>query len=184
MGLLSGPICDIRDFFKPISLVGINHTERLTMPNQQHITEYYSQADILASAANILKEKFVNSPTFSSATETMNFLQFKLATLEHEAFCIMHLNSQHHLIEFEELFRGTVDSATVYPREVVKSVIANNSAAVILAHNHPSGMAEPSIADRQITHRLKDALGLIDVKVLDHIVVGSHCVSFAQRGML
>ena len=154
------------------------------MPIIRLLPETYSENDILASAANILEEKFTQTPTFSSAAETKSFLQFKMAALEHETFCIMHLNSQHHLIEFEELFRGTINAAAVYPREVVKSVLAHNASAVILVHNHPSGVPEPSESDKTLTRGLKAALALIDVPVLDHIVVGKECVSFAERGLL
>lgn len=154
------------------------------MPIKRLLSETYSENDILASAANILEEKFTQTPTFSSAAETKSFLQFKLTALEHETFCIMHLNSQHHLIEFEELFRGTINAAAVYPREVVKTVLAHNAAAVILVHNHPSGIPEPSTSDKSLTRSLKKALALIDVPVLDHIVVGKECVSFAERGIL
>ena len=96
----------------------------------------------------------------------------------------MLLNNQHQMIEFNELFFGTVDSASVYPREVVKLVLEKNVSAVIFTHNHPSGDSNPSQADRRITERLKDALALVDLRVLDHIVVGSDCVSFAERGWL
>ena len=154
------------------------------MPIKPLLSETYSENDILASAANILEEKFTQTPTFSSAADTKSFLQFKMAALEHETFCIMHLNSQHHLIEFEELFRGTINAAAVYPREVVKSVLDHNASAVILVHNHPSGVPEPSESDKTLTKSLKAALGLIDVPVLDHIVVGKECVSFAERGLL
>tara|TARA_Y100000780_G_scaffold148373_1_gene133658 strand:- start:55 stop:519 length:465 start_codon:yes stop_codon:yes gene_type:complete len=154
------------------------------MPIKRLLSETYSENDILASAANILEEKFTQTPTFSSAADTKSFLQFKMAALEHETFCIMHLNSQHHLIEFEELFRGTINAAAVYPREVVKSVLAHNASAVILVHNHPSGIPEPSESDKTLTRNLKAALALIDVPVLDHVVVGKDCVSFAERGLL
>ncbi|MFA0026613.1 JAB domain-containing protein, partial [Vibrio sp. 10N.261.49.A5] len=92
--------------------------------------------------------------------------------------------NQHHLISFEELFFGTIDSASVYPREVVKAALKTNAAAVIFAHNHPSGDATPSQADKRITQRLKDALALVDIRVLDHIVIGDSAVSFAERGLL
>jgi DNA repair protein RadC len=88
------------------------------------------------------------------------------------------------VIEFARMFHGTIDGASVYPREVVREAISQNAAAIIFAHNHPSGVAEPSHADEQITQRLKDALALIDVRVLDHIVVGDECVSFAERGLI
>jgi DNA repair protein RadC len=95
------------------------------------------------------------------------------------------LDNRHRVIGFEELFRGTLDGATVHPREVVKRALAHNAAAVILAHNHPSGVAEPSQADELITRRLKDSLALVDIRVLDHLVVGdSHCESMAERGLM
>ncbi|HEV2700046.1 MAG TPA: JAB domain-containing protein, partial [Steroidobacteraceae bacterium] len=94
-------------------------------------------------------------------------------------------DTRHRLIAFEELFRGTIDGASVHPREVVRQTLARNSAAVILAHNHPSGVAEPSQADELITQRLRDALALVDVRVLYHLIVGGdRCMSFAERGLL
>jgi DNA repair protein RadC len=100
-------------------------------------------------------------------------------------FCALFLDNRHRLIACDELFRGTIDGASVHPREVVRQALARNAAAVILAHNHPSGIAEPSQADELITLRLKDALGLVDIRVLDHLIVGdSRCVSLAERGVL
>ncbi|GIA88948.1 DNA repair protein RadC [Vibrio cholerae] len=96
----------------------------------------------------------------------------------------MFLDNQHRLIAFEELFFGTIDSASVYPREVLKAALKVNAAALIFAHNHPSGDATPSQADKQITQRLKEALALVDIRVLDHIVVGDSAISFAERGLL
>jgi DNA repair protein RadC len=97
----------------------------------------------------------------------------------------MHLDNRHRLIAFDELFRGTIDGASVHPREVVRQALARNAAAVILAHNHPSGVAEPSQADELITQRLKEALALVDIRLLDHLVVGDgSCVSFAEKGLL
>lgn len=99
-------------------------------------------------------------------------------------FGILHLDIRNRLIEMEELFRGTLDTATVHTREVVKSAIAHNSATVVLFHNHPSGVLEPSAADEFITERLREALALIDVRVLDHLIVGDGCYSFAEHGLL
>ncbi len=96
----------------------------------------------------------------------------------------MFLDNQHRLIAFEELFFGTIDSASIYPREVLKAALKVNAAALIFAHNHPSGDATPSQADKQITQRLKEALALVDIRVLDHIVVGDSAISFAERGLL
>jgi len=113
------------------------------------------------------------------------FLSIKLGTLEHELFCVLLLDKRHRLIEYIELFRGTIDGASVHPREVVKLALAKNAAALLLAHPHPSGVAEPSQADELITQRLKDALSLIDVRVLDHfIVAGGNVTSFAERGLI
>jgi DNA repair protein RadC len=101
----------------------------------------------------------------------------------HEVFACIYLDNQHRVLAFDELFRGTIDGASVYPREVVKAALKRNAAALILAHNHPSGVAEPSAADRQLTRRLKDALALVDIRVLDHVVVGDgETVSLAERG--
>ena len=100
-------------------------------------------------------------------------------------FCCLHLDNRHRLIAFDELFRGTIDGASVHPREVVKQALARNAAAVILAHNHPSGVAEPSQADELITHRLKEALALVDIRLLDHVIVGDgSCLSFAEKGLI
>ncbi|HEX2493014.1 MAG TPA: DNA repair protein RadC [Steroidobacter sp.] len=113
------------------------------------------------------------------------FVRMRLRDLTYEVFCCMHLDNRHRVIAFDELFRGTIDGANVYPREVVKQALARNAAAVILVHNHPSGLAEPSQADELITRRLKEALALVDIRVLDHLVVGDAvCESFAERGLL
>lgn len=143
-----------------------------------------STSEILESAANIIAEKYVNKDAFTNSEATKAFLSYKLGGYEREVFAVMMLNNQHQLIEFNELFFGTVDTASIYPREVVKAALAVNAAAVIFAHNHPSGEAEPSQADKLITKRLSDALALIDIRVLDHIVVGRTPVSFAERGFL
>lgn len=113
------------------------------------------------------------------------YLQASIGGLEHEVFAVLFLDAQHALIESEEMFRGTLNQTSVYPREVVKSALRKNAAAVILAHNHPSGLAEPSRADESLTRALVSALALVDVRVLDHIVVGrQQSVSFAERGLL
>ncbi|REC93339.1 DNA repair protein RadC [Kushneria indalinina DSM 14324] len=114
-------------------------------------------------------------------------LQLGALELEHEEFFVLFLTSQHHAIAFESMFRGTIDAAAIHPREVVKAALARNAGAVVFAHNHPSGVTEPSDADRRITERLKEALALIDIRVLDHFVVGdsaSEIVSMAERGMV
>ncbi|MFT5967194.1 MAG: DNA repair protein RadC, partial [Yoonia sp.] len=113
------------------------------------------------------------------------YLQCEIGRYEREVFCVLLLDNQHRLLELVELFQGTIDSANVYPREVVKLALVKNAAAVILAHNHPSGVAEPSASDRLITQVLVDALALVDIRILDHFVVGrSEWVSFADRGLM
>jgi DNA repair protein RadC len=140
--------------------------------------------DVLSKAADIISKKLNRNSVFSSPQATKDFLTYKLAPYEREVFCVLLLDSQHRLIEFHELFFGTIDATAVYPREVVKLVLEHNAAAVIFAHNHPSGVAEPSMADKNITQKLTSALALIDVRVLDHIVVGETQVSFAERGLI
>ncbi|MCB2382155.1 DNA repair protein RadC [Shewanella sp. SR1] len=159
-----------------------------TEPNNsidQPINPWPQTADeVLASAANIIAERYVKKDAYTNPQATKDFLTYKLGGYEREVFAVMLLDNQHQLLEFKELFFGTLDAASVYPREVVKAVLAINAAAVIFAHNHPSGESEPSAADKHITKRLTDALVLIDVRVLDHIVVGRTPVSFAERGLL
>ena len=114
-----------------------------------------------------------------------DYLVARLRDLEHEVFCCLFLDSRHRLTRCEELFRGTVDGASVHPREVVKQALARNATAVILAHNHPSGIAEPSQADEIITTRLRDALALVEIRLLDHLIIGDgHCISLAEKGLI
>jgi len=149
------------------------------------ITNPISLTDLCALTAQLLENQFKRSETITSSTKTISFLQAKLALKEHEVFSVMYLDSQHGMIAFEELFTGTIDKASVYPRELMKRCLHHNAAAIILAHNHPSGIPEPSASDKTITSRLEEALKLIDVRILDHIVVaGTGAVSFADRGLL
>ena len=136
------------------------------------------------AAAYIECTKGTVGSVIRSPMDTEDFLKARLAGLEHESFCIIYLDNRHRVIDFDELFRGTVDGTSVYPREVVKESLARNAAAIILAHNHPSGVAEPSQADERITKRLKAALELVDIRVLDHLIVGETVTSMAQRGTL
>lgn len=120
-----------------------------------------------------------------SPATVKNFLALKLADLEHEVFSVLWLDSQNRVLEYQDLFRGTLMQTSVYPREVVKAGLALNAGACILAHNHPSGMAEPSYADKALTDTLKTALAMVDIRVLDHIIVGGlSTVSFAERGLV
>lgn len=124
-------------------------------------------------------------PVLDAPRHTAEFLVAQLRDRPYEVFCCLHLDSRHRLIALDELFRGTIDGASVHPREVVRQALARNAAAVILAHNHPSGVAEASQADELITRRLRDALALMDIRVLDHVIVGDGaCLSFAERGLL
>lgn len=131
------------------------------------------------------QEQMQTGCALANPRATREFLRMRLRDLSYEVFCCVYLDNRNRVTGFEELFRGTLDGASVHPREVVKQALARNAAAVILAHNHPSGVAEPSQADEIITHRLKEALGLVDIRLLDHIVVGDGaCESFAERGLL
>ena len=121
----------------------------------------------------------------SSPDVVKKYLRLRMGNLEHEVFSVLWLDSQNRVIKIEELFRGTLAQASVYPREVVKAALACNAAAVILAHNHPSGLSDPSAADISLTQNLKEALALVDVKVLDHMVVSTReVVAFSERGLL
>jgi DNA repair protein RadC len=123
--------------------------------------------------------------TLTNPRDTRDWLTFTIGELEHEVFLVIFLDNRNRVIAHERLFRGTIDGATVHPREVVKSALRYNAAAVILAHNHPSGVAEPSQADELITRRLKESLACVDIRILDHLVVGSGIVeSMAERGQL
>ena len=145
------------------------------------------EKDILNHAASILKSKlFVSEQTPLSSPELVkSFCQTSLAASEREVFGVIFLDNQHRVLRTKELFFGTIDAASVYPREVVKESLTTNASAVIFYHNHPSGDANPSQADRRITRRLTDALALVDIRVLDHFVVSFEgVVSFAERGWI
>ncbi len=132
-----------------------------------------------------LSEALVKTDLLNNPEMTKQFLHAKLRDYQHEVFAVLYLDSQHQVLQFEELFQGSIACATIYPREVVKSALKYNAATIIFAHNHPSGLAEPSQADQQITLKLKSALALVDIQVLDHIVIGDNqCTSFAERGLL
>jgi len=139
----------------------------------------------LEMARRHVREVLRRGSVLESPQDTRTFLAMRLRDYPHEVFACLFLDNRHRVIEYEELFRGTINGASVHPREVVKKALAHNAASVIFAHNHPSGVAEPSQADRQITRRLIDALALVEVRVLDHLVVGDgEIVSLAERGLL
>ena len=140
---------------------------------------------IILRALRIIEERMQSGAALTSPTAVREYLRLLLHGREHEVFVCIWLDAQHRVLAMEELFRGTLTQTSVYPREVVKAGLQQNAAAVIFAHNHPSGVAQPSQADELLTRNLRDALSLVDVKVLDHfIVAGAHAISFAERGLL
>ncbi len=146
--------------------------------------KYVQMKAVVEMSRRYLDEKMKRGDVLKDASDVENYLKLKLRYSPYEVFACVFLDNKHRVIEFEELFRGTIDSASVHPREVVRRVIHHNAAAVIFSHNHPSGVAEPSQADHRITERLKQALSFIDVRVLDHFIIGDEVVSFAQRGLI
>lgn len=154
------------------------------LPATSGLTPYAQRT--IRRAINLL-EKYLRQPgiPFTSSTAARDWLRLQLAGQEREVFMVLYLDNQHRLLESETLFAGSVNYVQVHPREVVKSALRFNAAVVVLAHNHPSGDPEPSKADRQITDRIKEVLALVDVKTLDHLVIGSEeIVSFAERGWI
>ena len=140
---------------------------------------------VMELARRSLLQQLATRPVFDAPQRVKDYLHMQLAHLGHEVFAVLFLDAQHHLIKLEEMFRGTLTQTSVYPREVVKRALELRSGAVILAHNHPSGVAEPSRADEFLTQTLRSALQLVDVRVLDHLVIGQgDVVSFAERGLL
>ncbi|MGC3983103.1 MAG: DNA repair protein RadC [Steroidobacteraceae bacterium] len=144
-----------------------------------------SDDQIIATALGILSRRIVGTTVLDNPRATRDYFAVRFAGLEHEVFACLYLDNRHRVIACEELFRGTIDGTNVFPREVVKRALVHNAAAVIFSHNHPSGISDPSHADELITRRLKDALSMVDIRVLDHIVTGGATTcSFAERGLL
>ena len=149
------------------------------------VAKYAQLQAVLEMSRRHLHASLARGNAMESPEQVRSYLSLKLRHHNREVFACLFLDNKHQLIKFEELFWGTINAAAVYPREVLSRALANNAAAVVLAHNHPSGVAEPSMADQQITERLVKALGMIDVRVIDHMVVGDQeVVSFAERGLL
>ncbi|MFO1350753.1 MAG: DNA repair protein RadC [Gammaproteobacteria bacterium] len=149
------------------------------------IAKYAQLQAVLEMGRRYLEETLQRGDALASAADTRRYLTAQLRHEPHEVFACLFLDNRHRVISFEPLFHGTIDGASVHPRQVAKRALYHNAAAVILAHNHPSGVAEPSHADEQITLRLKEALAVFDVRVLDHIIVGDGAaVSLAERGLL
>jgi DNA repair protein RadC len=145
-----------------------------------------AQQSVITEALNLIQERATTESKFmTSPHETFKYFQlFYADRQDREHFSLMLLDSQHKVLECSVIFSGTIDGASIYPREIVKAALYANAAAVILAHNHPSGQPEPSTADKRITERIKSALALVDIRVLDHIIVGDTCYSFAESGEL
>lgn len=145
-----------------------------------------SDDQVIEAALRILDSRLrTNGDVMSSPDATRQYLRLRLQQLEHEVFAVLFLDNRHRVIDYVELFRGTIDGACVHPREVVKEALARNAAAVVFAHNHPSGDPDPSEADKRLTERLKAACGIVDIRVLDHIIIGgAESVSFAERGLI
>jgi len=147
--------------------------------------KYAQLQAVLELARRHLAENLMRSDALKNPAETRRYLSARLRDYPYEVFACLFLDTRHRVISYEELFRGTIDGASVHPREVLRRALQHNAAAVILAHNHPSGVAEPSDADRRITTRLQEALALIDIRVLDHVVIGDRlAISFAERGLI
>ncbi len=146
----------------------------------------YSQLQaVLEMGRRYLYESLQRRDAISNTHATRQFLSARLRHYQHEVFACLFLDNRHQVIQFEELFNGTIDGAAVYPRVIVQKALHYNAAAVILSHNHPSGVKEPSLADKQITRRICDALSLVDIRVLDHVIVGDgEALSFAEKGLL
>ncbi len=147
--------------------------------------KYAQLQAVVELSRRFFREELPRTDALNNPSQVRNYLRSKLRDYQYEVFGIIYLDNQNRIITFEELFRGSISSASVYPREVVRQVLRHNAAATILVHNHPSGISEPSQADRDITQTLADALRLVEVRVLDHLIVGDvSVVSMAERGLL
>jgi DNA repair protein RadC len=166
------------------ALLHAGHRELCAEPGLG-VAKYAQFQAALEIGRRVLAEQMHKGSGLTSPTDTRQYLISCLRDQKVEVFCCLFLDNRHRVLAFEELFRGTLNGAAVYPREVVKRALQHNAAAVIFAHNHPSGVAEPSQADEQLTQRLRDALALVEIRVLDHFVVGEDApISFAERGLL
>jgi len=152
----------------------------------QQVAIYGSENAVLEAAREICRKNIAGTDVMSAPGLVREYLKMNLATLPHEVFWAIWLDAQHRVVAADEMFRGTLTQTSVYPREVVKEGLRLNACAVIFAHNHPSGDTEPSRADEALTAALKQALALVDIRVLDHMIVGSEdrILSFAERGLL
>lgn len=140
--------------------------------------------EILVAAEHVINRRYRRGIAIAKPADANQLFMQKLAKREQEVFAGLLLDNKHRVIIYKEFFYGTIDSASVHPRVIVQCAMRHNAAALIVAHNHPSGSPEPSRADETLTLRLKEALNLVDVRLVDHVIVGEHCVSFAERGVL
>lgn len=182
LGELHELVCDV---------FGLDPIDKL--PHENSLTKLLSSHPPLVSKwekirlllLHWLAEELIQGDLMQQSKQVKEYLRLQLSEQKHESFWVLCLNTQNRLIHSQELFRGTLNQTAIYPREIVKLTLEHNAAAVILAHNHPSGLAEPSRADEQLTKTLQKTLSLVEVKVLDHfIVAGSHCLSFSEQGLI
>ena len=146
--------------------------------------KYAQLQAVVEMSRRFLQERLLRGDAINNVEDVKKYLQSRLQSYPFEVFSCLFLDNKNRVISYEELFRGTIDSASVHPREVVRQVLYHNAAAIILAHNHPSGVAEPSQSDKMITTKLKQALGMIDVRVLDHFIIGDEIISFSEQGLI
>lgn len=155
-------------------------TSQIPLPLSQ-----VEEDQVIYNALSILEKRVQGRTTLESPDAVRQFLTVRMSGYETEVMCVVFLDTRHRVIRFDEMFRGTIDGATVYPRVIAQEALRNNAAAIICCHNHPSGVPEPSTADQMITRRIKDALALLDIRFLDHFVIGGgRFVSMAEKGMI
>jgi DNA repair protein RadC len=184
--------CSVLDLSRELLSVSKGLRGLLALPADEFVAlrgmgeaKYAQLQAALELSKRFLQESLEKETQLSSSQHTKKFLSLKLREKQHEVFAVLFLDAQNRLIQYKELFRGSITGASVSIREVVKESLACNAASIIVAHNHPSGVAEPSTADKTITHRLIDALALMDVRLIDHIIVGdTDCTSFAETGLI
>jgi DNA repair protein RadC len=173
----------------PVKTEGLTIEQRGSIGDEQAASytagtmQEQTDAAILERAESILRKRFERLTTIAQPSDAGAWLRMRLAMRDSEVFCVVLMDNRHRVLAFEELFQGTIDGASVHPREVVRTCLRHNAAAVIFAHNHPSGNSDPSAADVAITRTLKQALDLIGVRVLDHLVIGETVTSLSQRGL-
>ncbi|MEO0436500.1 MAG: DNA repair protein RadC [Pseudomonadota bacterium] len=167
-------------------MTATSKTNRNTRSDNRRVYHFRTKDDVISAAIQYIEESArTNEECFTSSTRAAQLLRLRIGAQEREVFSAVYLTTQHQMIAVENLFYGTIDGAAIYPREVVKAALQNNASALILAHNHPSGVLTPSEADRRITDRLQRALATVDIRVLDHLIVSSTgSYSFAEHGLI